>query len=108
MTTLHWVIATILGVAAGVWSWLAERRKIRAALVQGYGEGWKACEEHRRAHGPDVDPDEMFDAGYECGLKVNVLRQPQSDDWNQGFEFGYRCADQPCPRCSPKSEQAVN
>ena len=107
MINAHWVISIVAGITAGIWSWLAERRRIRAAHLEGYGDGWNACEAHQRAHCPDADPDEMFDAGYKCGLEINVLRQPQSDDWHRGFKMGFDLGPRDCPRCTPKVH-AVN
>jgi hypothetical protein len=89
-----WQLAiAVAGVAGGVWSWLSERRKIRAARTEGYGAGWDACEAHRRAHEaiwPASDPDEAFDAGYEAGKQVAVIKVPATVEWQNGFAFGFR------------------
>lgn len=104
-------LATVIGTIFALLVQWREHRILKRARLQGYGEGWSACDEHRRAHEavcPEDDPDAAFEAGYKCGLEVAVTRQPQTDDWKRGFEFGFKVADQPCPRCSPKEEQTVN
>ena len=105
---MTYAIALIAGTTIALLVQWREWRILKRARLGGYGEGWNACEEHRRAHCPDVDPDEMFDAGYKCGLELNVIRQPQSDDWQRGFKLGFELGSQDCPRRSSKPERTVN